>query len=129
METYGYWLLGFAIVWPLEFLLFGMQRATLLISRNVDMEWRGGGEFLLPSWYPLTWLVRIGKWALLLSIAYVWDWRVALGLLIVDVILSSVLPIPYRAYRGVFEKKVRSVTAEEPEKGRLLKLLLDSAPF
>jgi hypothetical protein len=58
MET---WLSAFGVIWIANFALFGMQRATLLISRKAGIEWEGGGELLLPGWYPLTWVVRIGK--------------------------------------------------------------------
>ena len=129
MEIREILLIAFAFAWIFEFVLFGMQRATLLISRNAGLEWRGGGELLLPSWFPLTWVVKIGKWGVLLSIAYIWDWKVALGLLIADIVLSAILPIPYAAYKGIFRKRVTSVTVENPELGSQLKQLLDSAPF
>lgn len=53
----GIWLVAFGLLWSVQFWLFGMQRATLLISRNAGIEWKGGGELLLPGWYPVTWLI------------------------------------------------------------------------
>jgi hypothetical protein len=37
------------------------------------VEWRGIGEQLLPNWYPLTWIVRIAKYGLLVAILIVID--------------------------------------------------------
>ena len=56
----------FIIIWIIEFYLFGMQRASLKISRHNNVEWRGIGEQLLPNWYPITWIFRISKYGLLL---------------------------------------------------------------
>jgi len=106
-----------------------MQRATLLISRKAGMEWRGGGELLLPGWYPVTWVVIIGKWSLLVAMAIFWDWRFALGLAIGGYLLSIVLPIPYAAYKGVFRKRVNQLMRQDPNVAMQLQQMLDEAPF
>ncbi len=123
------WLLAFGVIWLIELVLFGMQRATLLISRNAGFEWRGGGEFLLPPWYPVTWFVIIAKWGLLLAIAIFWDWRVALGLTTGSLIAGVVIPIPYGAYKPVFRKRVEQLMQEDPRLATQLLEMLDSSPF
>ena len=87
-------LISFAVCFLLEFGAFGMQRATLLMSREADVPPQIGA-MLLPSWFPAVWLVRICKWAVLLAIAFTWSWGAGIGLLVADVVLSSFLPIPY----------------------------------
>jgi len=109
--------------------LFGMQRATLLISRKAGVEWRGGGELLLPSWYPVTWLIIIGKWVLLIAIAVFWDWRFALGLAIGGYVLSVVIPIPYGAYKGIFRRRVEQLMSQDPEVATQVQQMLDAASF
>ncbi len=123
------WLSAFAIVWIVHFALFGMQRATLLISRKAGIEWRGGGKLLLPSWYPLTWIVIIGKWSLLIAMAVFWNWKIALGLAIGGYVLSVVAPIPYQAYKGIFRRRVNELMRQDPEVATQLKRMLEGAAF
>jgi hypothetical protein len=56
-------LIAFGVAYILEFGAFGMQRATLLMSREVGVTPQIGA-LLLPSWFPIVWLVRLVKWAL-----------------------------------------------------------------
>ncbi len=123
------WLSAFAVVWIVHFALFGMQRATLLISRTAGIEWRGGGELLLPSWYPVTWLVIVGKWGLLVTMAIFWDWKFAVGLAVGGYVLSVVVPIPYQAYKGIFRRRVEELIRQDPEVGMELRQMLEGAPF
>ena len=90
-------LIAFAFCFLLEFLALGMRRATLLMSREADVPAKIGA-ILLPSWFPIVWLVRICKWGILITIVFLWSWSVAIGLLVANVILSSILPIPYGIY-------------------------------
>lgn len=123
------WLIAFGLLWSVQFWLFGMQRATLLISRNAGIEWRGGGELLLPGWYPVTWIIIISKWALLLAMAILWTWKVALGLMVIGYILSISLPIQYSMYKGILKKRVDQIMQEDNELAQQLQDMLDSAPF
>ena len=123
------WLIAFGVLWFIHLALLGMQRATLLISRNAGVEWRGGGELLLPRWYPVTWIVIIGKWGLLLAMAILWDWKVALGLAIAGYIVSIVIPIPYRAYKEIFRRRVDQLMQQDPTLASQLREILESAPF
>ena len=127
META--WLSVYAVVWIVHFALFGMQRAALLISRKAGIEWRGGGELLLPRWYPVTWLVIIGQWVLLIAMAIFWDWKFALGLAVGGYLLSVVVPIPYQAYKGIFRRRVKELESEDPEIATQLQQMLEGAPF
>ncbi len=115
------WVIAFIVVWIIEFALFGMQRATLLISRRAGIEWRGGGELLLPRWFPASWCVIISKWCLLIAMAILWDWRYSIGLAIGGYIFSVVLPIPYSAYNGVFRKRIDELTHQAPYMAMQLK--------
>ncbi len=123
------WLSAFAVIWLIHFALFGMQRATLLVSRKAGIEWRGGGELLLPSWYRVTWLIIFGKWALLIAMAVFWDWTFALGLAIGGYVLSIVVPIPYQAYKAIFRRRVNDLMRQDPEVATQLQRMLEGAPF
>lgn len=122
--------IAFIISWIIEFYLFGMQRASLRISRHNNVEWRGIGEQLLPNWYPLTWFVRIAKYGLLVAILIVIDWKLAVGLLVIGFILSTIIPIPYRPlYKKTFRKKVEKIKSIDQEAGQLFTEMLDNTDF
>ena len=122
--------IAFIISWIIEFYLFGMQRASLRISRHNNVEWKGIGEQLLPNWYPLTWIVRIAKYGLLVAILIVLDWKLAIGLLVIGFILSTIIPIPYRPlYRKTFRKKVEKIKSIDQETGQLFTDMLDNTDF
>lgn len=122
--------IAFIISWIIEFYLFGMQRASLRISRHNKVEWRGIGEQLLPNWYPLTWIVRIAKYGLLVAILIVLDWKLAIGLLVIGFILSTIIPIPYRPlYKKKFRKKVEKIKSIDHEAGLLFTEMLDNTDF
>ncbi|MDA0195279.1 MAG: hypothetical protein O2951_09575 [Bacteroidetes bacterium] len=122
--------IAFIISWIIEFYLFGMQRASLRISRHNNVEWRGIGEQLLPKWYPLTWIVRIAKYGLLVAILIVLDWKLAIGLLVIGFILSTIIPIPYRPlYKKTFRKKVEKIKSIDKEAGQLFTAMLDNTNF
>lgn len=124
------WLGAFAALWLIYFWLFGMQRASLLTSRNAGIEWRGGGELLLPSWYKITWLVMLIYWGLLIALAIYWDWRWAAGLGIGGFLLNSVLPIPYSIYKGIFKRRVDQLRNQHGyEAVRVLDEMLANSPF
>jgi len=106
-----------------------MQRATLLISRNAGVEWKGGGELLLPSWYPLTWFVILLRWGILLAMAVFWSWQFALAVAVVGAVLTTVLPIPYAAYKGIFRRRVHELTLRNPIVGVQLEQMLERVPF
>ncbi|MCK9452563.1 MAG: hypothetical protein M0Q90_12790 [Bacteroidales bacterium] len=120
----------FIISWIIEFYLFGMQRASLSISRHNNVEWRGIGEQLLPNWYPLTWIVRIAKYGLLVAILIVLDWKLAIGLLVIGFILATIIPIPYRPlYKKAFRKKVEKIKSIDQEAAQLFTEMLDNTDF
>lgn len=122
--------ISFIISWIIEFYLFGMQRASLRISRHNNVEWKGIGEQLLPDWYPLTWIVRIAKYGLLIAILIVLDWKLAIGLLIISFIFSTVIPIPYRfLYKKAFRKKVEKIKSIDKEAGQLFTEMLNNTDF
>lgn len=116
-------LVVFGVAFSLEFIAFGMQRATLLIAREADVPYQFA-KALLPTWFPAIWIIRITKWGGLLTITYTWSWGVACGLFVVDFILSAILPIPYSLYTPVFRKRVARIKEENSETGELLERIL-----
>ena len=107
-----------------------MQRASLRISRHNSVEWRGIGEQLLPNWYPLTWIVKIAKYGLLVTILIVIDWKLVIGLLVISFILSTIIPIPYKPlYKKTFRKKVEKIKSIDLEAGQLFTQMLDNTDF
>lgn len=124
-----YWATAFVLIWLVEFVLFGMQRASLLISRKAGYLWKGGGQYLLPRWYRITWIVIGGKWVLLIAMAIVLDWKLALGLAVCSYLLSLMLPIPYGAYKGIFRKRVSEIRRVDPDLANTLQQWVNNAPF
>ena len=119
-------LISFAVCFLLEFGAFGMQRATLLMSREADVPPQIGA-MLLPSWFPAVWLVRICKWGVLLAIAFTWSWGAGIGLLVADIVLSSLLPIPYRAYISSFRRRISQIKQLDTEAGTALEEMLNES--
>ena len=122
--------MAFTSLWTIEFYLFGMQRASLRISRHNNVEWKGIGEQLLPNWYPLTWIVRIAKYGLLGAILILLGWKLAAGLLVIDFVLSLIIPVPYRLlYKRTFRKKAEKIKSIDEEAGQLFTEMLDNTDF
>lgn len=119
-------LIIFGAAFILEFGAFGMQRATLLMSREAEIAPQIGA-LLLPSWFPIIWLVRLAKWAVLCYIAFAWSWGVAGGLLITNFILSAILPIPYRVYIPTFRSRINEIKVNDTEAGHALEQMLNSS--
>ncbi|MFW5804121.1 MAG: hypothetical protein ACOCWG_02700 [bacterium] len=107
-----------------------MQRASLIISRYNSVEWRGTGEHILPSWYLVTWLVRIAKYSVLIAMVFVINWLWAIGLLLISFNLAVFLPIPYKAlYKNIFRNKVKRISSIDKEEGSFYLEMLDNAGF
>jgi hypothetical protein len=119
-------LISFVLLAVLLFAAFGMQRATLLLSREANTSSQATA-MLLPAWFPAVWLPRIAKWALLLYIAFSWSWWVALGLLIGELVLSAVLPIPYRLYVPTFRRRIGRLRRTNAELAKALDALLSAS--
>lgn len=116
----------FIVAFVLEFGAFGMQRATLLLSREASVSYEHTVA-LLPKWFPAVWLLRIVKWGALLYIAISWNWWIALGLLIANFVLSAVLPIPYSLYASTFRKRIIQIKRENTDAGEYLDQVLQSS--
>jgi len=116
----------FGVVFVLEFAAFGMQRATLLISREAGVPYQIT-KWLLPVWFPAVWVLRITKWGTLLFIAFSWSWGFAAALLLADVVLSAVLPIPYSLYVPSFRKRIAQIKRYDEGAGENLERILNSS--
>ena len=119
-------LLVFAIVLLLELVAFAMQRTTLLISRELNVSPKIT-ELLLPKWFPLVWAVRILKWLVLIYIGYFISIWIAVGLLVLNVILSTFLPIPYQKFVSIFKKRIEELKTIDLEAGEELEQMLEMA--
>ena len=120
----------FIAVSLLELYLFGMQRASLKISRHNNASWKGFGELMLPKWFPWTRLVQLGKYAILIWIAFQFGWRISLALMAIGYFIKIVIPIPYRTlYSKTFRKKVDWVKDVDSTIGEQLKSMLDATGF
>lgn len=124
--SHQFLLLVFIVAFSLEFVAFGMQRATLLISREADVPYHVASA-LLPLWFPATWILRITKWSCLIAIAVMWSLGVAGGLLVAEIILSAILPIPYGVYMPLFWKRVSQIKKENVEAGEFLEQMLGAS--
>ena len=116
----------FVAVFLLEFAAFGMQRTTLLLSREAGVPYQVAAA-LLPTWFPAVWVLRITKWGTLLFIAFSWSWGIAAMLFVADCILSAVLPIPYAAYVPNFRKRITEIKLQDTEAGEYLEHMLNTS--
>lgn len=119
-------LISFAAIFVIELAAFGMQRATLLMSREAGIPQRVGA-LMLPGWFPAVWLVRVAKWGLLVVLALSWSWLIAVALLVADLVITTVVPIPYRLYVPSFRKRVARIKRLDAEAGRVLEAMLDAS--
>lgn len=119
-------IITFAIIFIVEFVAYGMQRAILEMSREAGLPYQVAA-IMLPSWYPAVWILRIAKWAVLIFIAFTWSWIVAGGLLFADFVTSSILPIPYQAYVSSYQKRIDQVKHIDHETGQLLESMLNGS--
>jgi hypothetical protein len=71
--------------------------------------------------------VTIGKWASLIAIGYSWNWLIAGGLVGAGILLSAVLPIPYRAYVPGFRKRIARIREKDGQAAATLEAMLNSS--
>ena len=116
----------FVVLACVVFLAFGMQRTTLLLSREANAP-AGSTALLLPMWFPAVWLPRVGKWALVLYIGTTWSWPLALGVAVADFLLAVFLPIPHRMYVSLFRRRIDQLRSSNPEIAHALDELLRSS--
>lgn len=87
----------YVLLWLANFYLFGMQRATLLISRSLKINYIDVALFLLPYNYTLkVWFIRILKIIVLILIFYFYSFYTSLYVAASGYLLSIVCPIPYK---------------------------------
>ena len=119
-------LISFIFLATLLFAAFGMQRATLLLSREANTSSQATA-LLLPVWFPIVWIPRIAKWILLIYIAISWSWWIAIGLALGEIIISSFLPIPYRLYLPIFRRRISQLRQTNTELANALDSLLNAS--
>lgn len=103
------WVIIFIVFWIIEFYLFGLQRASLLITKKNDADYSIYGALLLPEWYPITWVFRISKYILLVVIFFI-NWKWGIGLFAFQFLASVVIPIPYKfLYSNIFRNKLHKL--------------------
>jgi hypothetical protein len=121
-------ILGYVGLFISVFAAFGMQRATLVMSRQSGLPYQMT-SMLLPAWFPLVWIPRIAKWSVLVAIAFSWSWILAVVVLFVDIVLSSVLPIPYQMYMSSFRKRIQHIRQDQPALPEALEELVDASKY
>ena len=112
----------------LNFLAFGMQRTTLLISRELGVEPAIAG-LLLPKWFPLVWLIILTKWGVLLFIAMYLSFWFALALGIITFVLSIYLPIPWWKYIPFYRRRIEQLRIVDEKVGQELEAMLGASRF
>ena len=117
---------AFIAIFLLEFAAFGMQRATLLISREADVS-PMIAKLLLPAWFPAVWLLCIAKWGTVLLIGFSWSWVMAGVLIVADAILAAILPIPYSVYVPSFRKRIAQIKDADARTGAVLEAILNAS--
>ena len=107
---------AFAISATIENYFFMMQRSALEISRSSGIEPREGRK-MLPLWYGLVWLAKLGKWAAFVYIGMRVSWLLAGLLLAVTFAFQIFVPIPHRQFIPVFRRKLAKEIGEAINQG------------
>ena len=89
-----------------ELYFFAMQRSSLEISRNAEIDPKQG-RLMLPYWYSLIWPIKIGKYYVAYLIYQNLGIWFALGCLAIPLVVSTVMPIPHRYFIKIFNKKIK----------------------
>ena len=97
--------IGFAVTAAVEIYFFLMQRIPLSLGREHGIESRVC-RFMLPSWYRLVWISKIGKWIFIVLIWRSSGWLPAILCAVVPFVLSGVLPIPFTHFANIMEKRL-----------------------
>ncbi|MFN7172178.1 MAG: hypothetical protein ACK4P3_05270 [Fimbriimonadaceae bacterium] len=107
------WLLvGFGVALIVDHFFFGMQRTTLLLSRQLGVS-SETTAILLPAWYKLSLIPIIARWALLVAIAIWASWWLAIGLAVFAfVVFDTIAPIPFTLYMRYFKKRFDAISQE-----------------
>lgn len=124
--TYQFLVVAYGVLFVAVFAAFGMQRTTLLLSREANTDARTMA-LLLPAWFPAVWALRLCKWGLLIAIAASWSLGWAIGLFVLDIFLSSMLPIPYRVYVPAFRARIDQIKQANFELGNVLERTLNAS--
>lgn len=85
------------------------------------------GKLLLPAWFPAVWFLRIAKWGTVLFIGFSWNWAVAGILIVADMVLAAILPIPYRVYVPSFRKRIAQIKDADAKSGEVLEAILNAS--
>ena len=89
----------------MEIYFFLMQRSALELSRAHGISPKIGRE-MLPSWYLLTWPIKVLRWILLYLIWRDAGWMALLGAWAAVMLATSLLPIPHGHFRPIFRKRL-----------------------
>lgn len=119
-------LVAYGVLFVPVFAAFGMQRTTLLLSREAEADAKTVA-YLLPAWFPVVWALRLCKWGLLIAIAASWSLGWAIGLFVIDLLLSSILPIPYKVYVPAFRTRIEQIKRIDPGLGDALERTLNAS--
>ena len=103
-------LMVYILLFIINFLLFGMQRTALLIDREYQPDSIRGMEYhlaraVLPRWLNVARLFFIIKLAILGLLLYEELWLIFVFLVVADIILGIILPIPYKTYTQYLYKR------------------------
>ena len=100
----------YIILFIINFLLFGIERTALLIDREYQPDSIRGMEYhlaraVLPRWLNFARLFFIVKLAILGVLLYEKLWLIVVFLVVADIILGIILPIPYKSYTQYLYKR------------------------
>lgn len=76
--------------------IFLDQRAVLDIGRAIGCDIR---DLIQMESYKSHAFIKYGRWVILAGIFYLFGWKYAVGLFIIETVLSAVMPVPLKSYR------------------------------
>lgn len=100
----------YAVLFAINFLLFGLQRTALLIDREYQPEVIEGMLYphvrsVLPLWLSFARLFSVIKFSVLGLLLYEEQWVIFVVLIVANIILGMSLPIPYKLYTKYLYKR------------------------
>lgn len=111
----------YILIYFVELYFFGLQRATLLISREFNLNYKDYKSFLLPDWNYFSLISSIIKYLLLVGIIFYYGWWIGGAIWIGSFILSTIFPFPYKfLYRNSIVNSMYKNSIRNPQFASLM---------
>ena len=99
--------LWFVVSEAVDLYFFSIKRVAVEVRGEHNFP-KEAEEFMLPSWFPLSWIPRIATWVFIVLIwrSIGW-WQAILCLVIPKILIVPWFPIPYRHVASLMERRLK----------------------